>query len=143
MAQGKFHTRVEYHNFERRIENPQSFEDVRVLIDGIATHLNEFAYKSNQFVKDVSRTSAQSDNVEVSQAEEDGASGGGGGSGGSGGSGIVILSYITTVFDALGWTTTGGTKTTDGLNTVHTFTSSGTFTLSQVVANTNSGFFNI
>ena len=81
MAQGKFHTRVEYRNFERRIENPQSFEDVRVLIDGIATHLDEFAYKSNQFVKDVSRTAAQSDNVETSQVEEDLGTGGGGGSG--------------------------------------------------------------
>lgn len=53
--------------------------------------------------------------------------GGGGGkngsNGGAGASGIVIISYST----ASGITATGGTITTVGSNTVHTFTSSGTF----------------
>lgn len=57
--------------------------------------------------------------------------GGGGGShynannkGGNGGSGIVIISYPTGSMTA-----TGGTITTYGLNTVHTFTRSGNFTV--------------
>lgn len=56
--------------------------------------------------------------------------GGGGGShfnannkGGDGGSGIVIISYPTGSMSA-----TGGTVTTSGPNTIHTFTSNGTFT---------------
>jgi hypothetical protein len=57
-----------------------------------------------------------------------GGGGGGGGDGGSnggaGGSGIVIISYPTGSLVA-----TGGTITTVGTNTVHTFTSSGTFTV--------------
>ena len=57
--------------------------------------------------------------------------GGGGGSknntGGAGGSGIVIISYVTADFSA--YTVTGGTITTSGANTVHTFLSSGTFTI--------------
>jgi len=65
-------------------------------------------------------------------AGTDGLGGGGGGSGGStstfgkGGKGVVIISYVTADFGAC----TGGTITTDGANTVHTFTSSGTFVLS-------------
>jgi len=62
--------------------------------------------------------------------------GGGGGSGhspnaagGNGGSGVVILRYLTS--DASGFTVTGGTKTTDGSYTVHTFTSSGTFSVGE------------
>lgn len=56
--------------------------------------------------------------------------GGGGGGGGStstgftGGSGIVIIRYTTTDFIA-----TGGDITVDGSETVHTFLSSGTFTI--------------
>lgn len=57
--------------------------------------------------------------------------GGGGGrgeadavAGGAGGSGIVIISYPTGSFVA-----TGGTITTSGGNTIHTFTTSGTFTI--------------
>ncbi|NTW31032.1 MAG: hypothetical protein HGB12_00080 [Bacteroidetes bacterium] len=54
--------------------------------------------------------------------------GGGGGSTGAtsrkGGSGVVIIRYLTTDFG----TCTGGTITTDGSYTIHTFTSSGTFT---------------
>lgn len=54
--------------------------------------------------------------------------GGGGGAqnnaGGAGGKGIVILSYTTGTMTA-----TGGTITTSGGNTIHTFTSTGTFTV--------------
>ena len=57
--------------------------------------------------------------------------GGGGGSytgsyfdGGNGGSGIVIIRYTSATNLA-----TGGTITTDGGDKVHTFTSSGTFTM--------------
>lgn len=53
-----------------------------------------------------------------------GAAGGGGSSGGNGGSGIVIIRYTTSQFGNC----TGGTKTTVGSDTVHTFTSSGTMT---------------
>lgn len=61
----------------------------------------------------------------------DGLGGGGGGQGnyaggyasGAGGSGVVIIRYLTADFG----TCTGGTKTTDGDYTVHTFLSSGTF----------------
>jgi hypothetical protein len=66
-----------------------------------------------------------------------GANTGGGGSGGShynltnaggrGGSGIVIISYPTGSM-----TTTGGTVTTSGANTVVAFTSSGTFAITAV-----------
>jgi MSHA biogenesis protein MshQ len=65
--------------------------------------------------------------------------GGGGGSsqggvpglsGAKGGSGIVIVRYKTNGSDGIDATaTTGGTKTTSGAYTVHTFTSSGTFTV--------------
>ena len=55
--------------------------------------------------------------------------GGGGGAhynsnnfGGTGGSGIVVFKYLTG--DATGMTITGGTITTLGLYTVHTFTAS-------------------
>ena len=61
-----------------------------------------------------------------------GGGGGGGGGyygtssyvGGAGGKGIVIIRYLTTHGSA-----SGGTITTDGLYTVHTFNSSGTFTV--------------
>lgn len=56
--------------------------------------------------------------------------GGGGGAGvqptsngGSGGSGFGVIRYLTA--DAAAYTVTGGTKTTDGSYTVHTFTASG------------------
>lgn len=60
--------------------------------------------------------------------------GGGGGSynsygTGTGGTGVVIISYLT---DDWG-TCTGGTKTTSGSYTVHTFTSTGTFTVVQKI----------
>ena len=54
--------------------------------------------------------------------------GGGGantdGASGAGGSGVVIVSYPTGSVSA-----TGGTITTSGGNTIHTFTSNGTFTI--------------
>ncbi len=52
--------------------------------------------------------------------------GGGGGAygAGNGGSGVVIISYPTGTMSA-----TGGTITTSGGNTIHTFTTSGTFTV--------------
>lgn len=59
--------------------------------------------------------------------------GGGGGAGtdnfagGNGGSGIVIIKYLTSSVR----TATGGTITTSGLYTIHTFTSTGTFTFSE------------
>jgi len=60
--------------------------------------------------------------------------GGGGGSdgvgnGGAGGSGVVIISYPTGTINAA-----GGTVTSVGGNTIHTFTSSGTFTVSAVTS---------
>ena len=53
-----------------------------------------------------------------------GCSGGGSGVGGAGGSGIVIVAYQTSAVTAIG---SGGTITTSGGYTIHTFTSSGTF----------------
>jgi hypothetical protein len=63
-----------------------------------------------------------------------GSGGGGGGesgsgsnfAGGSGASGIVIVAYPTGTLTA-----TGGTITTSGANTIHTFRSSGTFTVTS------------
>ena len=52
---------------------------------------------------------------------------------GGGGSGVVILSYTTTDFG----TCTGGTKTTNGSKTVHTFTSNDNFVV--VAASTSNG----
>jgi hypothetical protein len=43
-------------------------------------------------------------------------------SGATGGSGVVILRYLTA--DASSLTITGGTKTTSGAYTIHTFNSS-------------------
>lgn len=47
--------------------------------------------------------------------------------GGNGGSGVVIISYPTGSITA-----SGGTITTSGGNTIHTFTSSGTFTVTSI-----------
>lgn len=49
---------------------------------------------------------------------------GGGGNNGVGGSGVVILRFLTSAVQS----SMGGTITTDGLFTIHTFNSSGTFT---------------
>ena len=59
------------------------------------------------------------------QANTGGGAGGGnnGGSAANGGSGVIILRHTKGPGDA-----SGGTKTTDGSATIHTFTSSGTFT---------------
>jgi hypothetical protein len=54
-------------------------------------------------------------------ANTGGGGGGGGTPGGNGGSGIVIISYVGTQRG------TGGTVTTSGGNTIHTFTSSSTY----------------
>jgi RHS repeat-associated protein len=51
------------------------------------------------------------------------------GSGGSGGSGIAVVSYHTDGSDGISSSSTGGTKTTSGSYTIHTFTSSGTLNL--------------
>ena len=64
--------------------------------------------------------------------------GGGGGGGksstyGSGGSGIVIISYPTNGSSGILNTSTGGTITTSGGYTIHTFTSNGTFTPSLLL----------
>lgn len=53
-----------------------------------------------------------------------GGGGGGGNIGGTGGSGVVVISYPTGSLTA-----TGGTITTSGGNTIHTFTTSGTWTI--------------
>lgn len=57
-----------------------------------------------------------------------GASGGGSGAGG-GGSGIVIIRYHTDGSDGVSPASTGGVKTTFGAYTIHTFTTTGTFTV--------------
>ncbi len=76
--------------------------------------------------------------VGVNGTANRGAGGGGGGydgtsyKGGSGGSGIVVIRYLTTSVLALG---TGGTITTSGGYTIHTFTSSGTFVAPLALSN--------
>ena len=75
-----------------------------------------------------------------------GGGGGGGGSGGNpqwaapGGSGVVVLRYLTADLTTLSSSavTSGGTKTTSGNYTIHTFTSSGTFTVEIPSAPSNS-----
>ena len=64
--------------------------------------------------------------VGTSGTANTGGGGGGGATGGSGGSGIVIISYLTGSITA-----TGGTITTSGNYTIHTFTSSGSFIVSS------------
>jgi len=56
---------------------------------------------------------------------------------GNGGSGLVIIMYPGTVAQA-----TGGTITTSGGNTYHTFTSSGTFTVNSTILPSVWQFFN-
>lgn len=60
----------------------------------------------------------------------------GGGFSGAGGSGVVIIAYPTGTYTA-----TGGTITTSGGNTIHTFTTSGTWVLVSIGAAVNSNFF--
>jgi RHS repeat-associated protein len=69
----------------------------------------------------------------TSGATNTGGGGGGGGTtfggnGGAGGSGIVVITYHTNGSDGISPSSTGGTITTSGGYTIHTFTSSGTFT---------------
>ena len=84
-------------------------------------------------------------------AESGGVNTGGGGGGasfatsnwsiaGPGGSGVVIVSYATDGSDGIYPGSTGGTKTTSGDQTIHTFTSSGSFVaiLSQDIIETES-----
>lgn len=65
-----------------------------------------------------------------------GAGGGGGagnaGAGGNGGSGIVIIRYLTADISVA----IGGTITTDGLHTIHTFTTGGTFNKTRFTGTT-------
>jgi hypothetical protein len=74
--------------------------------------------------------------------------GGGGGAGGAsggnaagkaGGSGVVIFSYVTADFGAC----TGGTITTSGSDTIHTFTANGTFTVVAGAPSSHSAFFQL
>lgn len=62
----------------------------------------------------------------------------GSGSGGAGGSGVVILRYLTAALTA-----TGGTITTSGSYTIHTFTASGTFTITSIAIGTPTVAFRI
>jgi uncharacterized protein YjdB len=69
--------------------------------------------------------------------------GGGGGSeplsgfGGNGGSGVVIVRYRTDGSDGVSPASTGGTVTTSGIWTIHTFTANGTFTVVPASGPTN------
>lgn len=69
-----------------------------------------------------------------------GAGGGGGTGGGIGGSGVVIVRYQTAAAKTLG---TGGTITTSGSYTIHTFTADGTFVAPTAagLAGLSSAFF--
>jgi glycine rich protein/Big-like domain-containing protein/all-beta uncharacterized protein/F5/8 type C domain-containing protein/BACON domain-containing protein len=58
-----------------------------------------------------------------------GGGGGNGGLGGNGSAGTVVIAYVTGSLTA-----TGGTITTSGGNTIHTFTANGTFTVGAVPA---------
>lgn len=84
--------------------------------------------------------------------QQDGTANTGGGAGGAGagsgpfkagGSGIVIMSFVTADFVALGWIGTGGTITTNGANTVHTFTSSGTFEVELAITSSVSKYMGV
>ncbi len=67
-----------------------------------------------------------------------GPGGGGDPNVGSGGQkGIVIISYHTDGSDGVNSTSTGGTKTTSGVYTIHTFTNSGTFTANAYTVTNN------
>jgi hypothetical protein len=68
--------------------------------------------------------------------------GGGGGTddgsyyGGAGGSGIVLVRYLT----ASGIEATGGTTSTSGSYTIHTFTSNGTFSITKIPTDSSKMF---
>ena len=71
--------------------------------------------------------------------------GGGGGAGngttgGDGGSGVVIITYKTDGSDGISTSSTGGTVTTSGIYTIHTFTASGTFdAIASAIARSTTG----
>jgi len=67
----------------------------------------------------------------------------GAGNGGNGGSGVVIISYATNGSDGVSTSSTGGTITTSGGQTIHTFTSSGTWTMVASSLTNTSAFFNL
>jgi prepilin-type N-terminal cleavage/methylation domain-containing protein len=76
----------------------------------------------------------QATNIAATAGTNGTGSGGGGGSntnGAAGGSGIVIIRYKTDGSDGISPSSTGGTKTTVGEYTIHTFTTSGTFTIAE------------
>jgi hypothetical protein len=52
-----------------------------------------------------------------------------GSNGGAGGSGVVIFRYLTSDASQAGLSVTGGTITSSGGYTIHSFTSSGTVTV--------------
>jgi hypothetical protein len=72
----------------------------------------------------------------VSATSNTGGGGGGGtyagGNGGNGGSGKIVVRYVTGTISA-----TGGTVTIDGIYTLHTFTSNGTFNILPIPAELN------
>jgi len=61
--------------------------------------------------------------AEVGNSPTAGTNGGGGGAGGAGGTGTVIIRRIT----ADSSSASGGTVSTDGSDTIHIFTSDGTY----------------
>lgn len=67
-----------------------------------------------------------------------GGGGGGGSTGGNGGSGVVIIKYLTGTLQA-----TGGTITTSGSYTIHTFTSNGNFEVVIDTVVTIAAFINL
>lgn len=73
--------------------------------------------------------------------------GGGGGEGpggfnsGAGGSGIVVIAYATDGSTGVSTSSTGGTLTTSGGETIHTFSSSGTWTMVASAAVANGTFY--
>ncbi|MEK7195758.1 MAG: hypothetical protein AAB659_00730, partial [Patescibacteria group bacterium] len=60
--------------------------------------------------------------------------------GGNGGSGVVTVAYKTDGSNGVSTSSTGGTITTSGAYTIHTFNSSGTFTV-VTIPDTYRGFF--
>jgi len=58
-----------------------------------------------------------------------GGAGGGGSNGGRGGDGVVIVAYKTDGSDGISTSSTGGSTSTSGSYTLHTFTTSGTWTM--------------
>jgi len=95
----------------------------------------------NRGINAVAGTLVSQTNKPGGNGGENSGGGGGGGShynsnnyGGSGGSGVVIIRYPIPpleVFSSAAFSASGGTETTSGGNNIHTFTSSGTLTVSS------------